>query len=58
MKAFPSAVVTYERLYKVQAFRKFTKVSRKPLFSRVICVFGGGSVGYRAFRNLSRLQIN
>jgi hypothetical protein len=26
MKAFPSAVVTYERLYKVQAFRKFTKV--------------------------------
>ncbi|KAG2183972.1 hypothetical protein INT44_008983 [Umbelopsis vinacea] len=25
MKAFPSAVVTYERLYKVQAFRKFTK---------------------------------
>ncbi|KAG2175617.1 hypothetical protein INT43_001264 [Umbelopsis isabellina] len=25
MKAFPSAVVTYERLYKVQVFRKFTK---------------------------------
>ncbi|GAB5588655.1 Ras protein-specific guanine nucleotide-releasing factor [Umbelopsis nana] len=25
MKAFPSAVVTYERLHKVQAFRKFTK---------------------------------
>ncbi|CAO3661296.1 unnamed protein product [Umbelopsis ramanniana] len=29
MKAFPSAVVTYERLYKVQAFRKFTKYAQR-----------------------------
>jgi hypothetical protein len=47
MKAFPSAVVTYERLHKVQAFRKFTKVRRKkPKYIFYYYILQCGSILY------------